>query len=191
MVVPFSSSARPIWPSPRTFTDLGTRTAISRGMAGTTGIAIPMASFSRGNHRVHKCGDRGIAGQRQLLGSSLHGVRRLLRRMLHLSSFSYLKYGEMRLFSQLAQDSQMQVGKVLWVAAPRARDSRGQAYALRRFLSHRDAALSGRLSDQSVPVGVQRGARRPRCRALYKGTDHRASPDASGQWKSRTAQSWE
>ena len=31
-------------------------------------------------------------------------------------SFSYLKYGPMRLFSQLAQDSQIQVGKVLWIA---------------------------------------------------------------------------
>jgi transketolase len=32
------------------------------------------------------------------------------------ASFSYLKYGLMRLFNQLAQDSQIQVGKVLWVA---------------------------------------------------------------------------
>jgi transketolase len=31
-------------------------------------------------------------------------------------AFSYLKYGEMRLFSQLAQDCELQVGKVLWVA---------------------------------------------------------------------------
>lgn len=31
-------------------------------------------------------------------------------------AFSYLKYGPMRLFSQLAQDSEMKVGKVLWVA---------------------------------------------------------------------------
>ena len=31
-------------------------------------------------------------------------------------SFSYLKYGAIRLFSQLAQDSQMKVGKLLWVA---------------------------------------------------------------------------
>ena len=31
-------------------------------------------------------------------------------------SFSYLKYGPMRLFSQLAQDCQLQVGKVLWIA---------------------------------------------------------------------------
>jgi transketolase len=30
-------------------------------------------------------------------------------------AFSYLKYGPMRLFSQLAQDSQLKVGKVLWV----------------------------------------------------------------------------
>jgi transketolase len=32
------------------------------------------------------------------------------------ASFSYLKYGLMRLFSQIAQDSQIKVGKVLWVA---------------------------------------------------------------------------
>lgn len=31
-------------------------------------------------------------------------------------SFSYLKYGMMRLFSQLAQDCQWKVGKVLWIA---------------------------------------------------------------------------
>jgi transketolase len=31
-------------------------------------------------------------------------------------SFSYLKYGPMRLFSQLAQDSELKVGKVLWIA---------------------------------------------------------------------------
>jgi transketolase len=31
-------------------------------------------------------------------------------------AFSYLKYGEMRLFSQLAQDCELRVGKVLWVA---------------------------------------------------------------------------
>ena len=32
------------------------------------------------------------------------------------AAFSYLKYGEMRLFSQLAQDCELKVGKVLWVA---------------------------------------------------------------------------
>jgi len=31
-------------------------------------------------------------------------------------SFVYLKYGPMRLFSQLAQDSEIKVGKVLWIA---------------------------------------------------------------------------
>jgi transketolase len=30
--------------------------------------------------------------------------------------FSYLKYGAMRLFSQMAQDSELKLGKVLWVA---------------------------------------------------------------------------
>jgi transketolase len=32
------------------------------------------------------------------------------------ASFSYLKYGAMRLFSQLAQDADLKVGKILWVA---------------------------------------------------------------------------
>jgi len=31
-------------------------------------------------------------------------------------SFVYLKYGPMRLFSQLAQDSEIKIGKVLWIA---------------------------------------------------------------------------
>lgn len=31
-------------------------------------------------------------------------------------SFSYLKYGPMRLFSQLAQDANLKLGKVLWIA---------------------------------------------------------------------------
>jgi transketolase len=31
-------------------------------------------------------------------------------------SFSYLKYGPMRLFSQLAQDTELRTGKVLWIA---------------------------------------------------------------------------
>jgi transketolase len=31
-------------------------------------------------------------------------------------SFSYLKYGPMRLFSQLAQDCELKVGKIIWVA---------------------------------------------------------------------------
>jgi transketolase len=32
------------------------------------------------------------------------------------ASFSYLKYGAMRLFSQLAQDADLKVGKILWIA---------------------------------------------------------------------------
>ncbi|MCH7520192.1 MAG: transketolase [Candidatus Marinimicrobia bacterium] len=32
-------------------------------------------------------------------------------------SFSYLKYGPMRLFSQLAQDSPLKVGRLLWIAS--------------------------------------------------------------------------
>ncbi len=32
------------------------------------------------------------------------------------ASFSYLKYGPLRLFSQMAQDSELKLGKILWVA---------------------------------------------------------------------------
>jgi transketolase len=32
------------------------------------------------------------------------------------ASFSYLKYGPLRLFSQMAQDSDLRLGKILWVA---------------------------------------------------------------------------
>ncbi len=32
------------------------------------------------------------------------------------ASFSYLKYGPLRLFSQMAQDSELKLGKVLWIA---------------------------------------------------------------------------
>lgn len=32
------------------------------------------------------------------------------------ASFSYLKYGPIRLFSQMAQDSELKLGKILWVA---------------------------------------------------------------------------
>ena len=35
-------------------------------------------------------------------------------------SFSYLKYGLMRLFSQLAQDCPLKVGKLIWVVGLRA-----------------------------------------------------------------------
>ena len=38
------------------------------------------------------------------------------RRCSTYGSFCYLKYGPMRLFSQLAQDCELKVGKVLWVA---------------------------------------------------------------------------
>ena len=32
------------------------------------------------------------------------------------ASFSYLKYGPLRLFSQMAQDTEMRLGKVIWIA---------------------------------------------------------------------------
>src|SRR5919204_398909 len=42
-------------------------------------------------------------------------------------SFSYLKYGEMRLFSQLAQDCELRVGRVLWVAGHSGPETAGDS----------------------------------------------------------------
>ena len=52
-------------------------------------------------------------------------------------SFSYLKYGPLRLFSQLAQDSELKVGKIIWVVGhsgpETAEDSRTQYGILHMF----------------------------------------------------------
>ena len=81
----------------------------------------------------------------------------------------YLKYGPMRLFSQLAQDCELKVGKVIWVAGHSGPgDGRGLAHALRHLRAGRDPALPRGPRDRPAPVGVQRGAgraRRRRCAA--------------------------
>ena len=81
-------------------------------------------------------------------------------------SFSYLKYGPMRLFSQLAQDCELKVGKVLWVAGhsgpETAEDSRTH-FGI--FETGRDAALPRGPRHRPAPVGVQRGAGGARRRA--------------------------
>ncbi len=78
-------------------------------------------------------------------------------------SFSYLKYGPMRLFSQLAQDSEIQVGKVISDrGAFGTRDRRRQPDALRHLRAGSDPAFPGRTRDGSASVGAQRGSGRDR-----------------------------
>ena len=80
-------------------------------------------------------------------------------------SFSYLKYGEMRLFSQLAQDCELKVGKVLWVAGhsgpETAEDSRTHFGIYEPGVTQ--LFPEGKVIDLH-PVGVQRGAGRARRR---------------------------
>ena len=101
-------------------------------------------------------------------------------------SFVYLKYGPMRLFSQLAQDSQIKVGKVLWVAGhsgpETAEDSRTH-FGI--FAPGRDAALPRRPRDRRAPVGVQRGAGGARRGAQDQRAHHCAAPHAPGDRDSR------
>ena len=81
----------------------------------------------------------------------------------------YLKYGPMRLFSQLAQDCELKVGKVLWVAGHSGPETAEDSpHPLRHLRAGRHAALPRRPRDRPAPVGAQRGAgaaRPPRSRA--------------------------
>ncbi len=78
-------------------------------------------------------------------------------------SFIYLKYGPMRLFSQLAQDCELKVGKVIWVAGHSGPETAEDSpHALRHLRDRRHAALPGGPRHRPAPVGVQRGAGRAR-----------------------------
>ena len=94
------------------------------------------------------------------------------------ASFSYLKYGLMRLFSQIAQDSDIKVGKVLWVAGhsgpETAEDSRTH-FGI--YETGRDGAVPRGPRDQHHPLGVQRGAGADRRGHGHRRAHRRAAPD--------------
>ena len=70
-----------------------------------------------GDHRVHQLRCRGGHRLRQPVSPKpLEEFDGFYSAHSTYASFSYLKYGLMRLFSQIAQDSDIKVGKVLWVA---------------------------------------------------------------------------
>ena len=74
-------------------------------------------------------------------------------------SFSYLKYGPMRLFSQLAQDCELKVGKVLWVAGhsgPETADDSRTHFGI--FAPGVTQLFPDGAGHQPAPVGAQRGA---------------------------------
>ena len=96
-------------------------------------------------------------------------------------SFSYLKYGPMRLFSQLAQDSELKVGKVLWIAGhagpETAEDSRTHFGIFETYVTQ--LFPEGHVIDLH-PVGVQRGAGRSGRGNGHVRAAHRAPRDAAG-----------
>ena len=95
-------------------------------------------------------------------------------------SFSYLKYGPMRLFSQLAQDTRAEGREGALAGRPcRPRDGRGLAHPLRHLRDARDPALPGRSRDRSASLGVQRSPRRSRRCAADGRSNRRAPRDAS------------
>ena len=96
-------------------------------------------------------------------------------------SFSYLKYGLLRLFSQMAQDCQLKMGKVLWVAGhsgPETADDSRTHFGI--FAPGRHPALPRGTRHQPLPLGAQRGAGRTGCRLGDRRADHRPAPHPPG-----------
>ena len=76
------------------------------------------------------------------------------------ASFSYLKYGPLRLFCQMAQDTRAQAGQGPLDRRPlRPGDRGGLADALRHLRDGRHAALPGGRGHRPASLGAQRGAR--------------------------------
>ena len=95
-------------------------------------------------------GDHGIRQRGMMAGmvtvnlarGPREGVRRFLGRLLYVRVVLYLKYGMFRLLSQLAQDCELKVGKVIWVAGHSGPGNRRrQPDPLRDLRAGCDAAL--------------------------------------------------
>ena len=103
-------------------------------------------------------------------------------------AFVYLHYGLMRLYSQLAQDNQLKVGKVLWIAGhsgPETADDSRTHFGISRQASR---SCSRTATSSTCTLGAQRGAGVARRGARAEGADHRAAPDpAAGRGADRAA----
>ena len=112
------------------------------------------------DHRVHQRGHQ--RGHRHRQPGRRPDERRSTasgRACSTYGSFCYLKYGPMRLFSQLAQDCELQGRQGDLGGRPLgARDGRGLAHALRHLRDRRHPALPGGPRHRPASVGVQRGA---------------------------------
>ena len=73
-------------------------------------------------------------------------------------SFSYLKYGPMRLYSQLAQDCELKVGKAFWVAGHSGPETAEDSRTHFGIFAPAVTQLSPRAGHRPAPVGIQRGA---------------------------------
>jgi len=76
-----------------------------------TGVLLPQGITEMANAGI--C--TGIAAT-NLSGDQFGGFNGYCAASSTYGAFAYLKYGPMRLFSQMAQDSQFKFGKVIWVA---------------------------------------------------------------------------
>ena len=174
-----SSSPRPTSPNPPTSPASARTSATCRASAGTSatrtrrGAVLPQeitefanAGIVAGMASVNFADDPFAAFDGFWGACSTYG------------SFSYLKYGPMRLFSQLAQDTELRLGRLLWVAGHSGPgDGRGLAHPLRHLRDRRHPALPERRGDRPAPVGAQRGAGHAGGRARDGRADRRAPPD--------------
>ncbi len=104
------------------------------------------------------------------------------------ASFSYLKYGPMRLFSQLAQDADLRRRPAALGGRPlRARDRRGFAHPFRHLRDRRHPALPERRGHRPAPLGAQRGPGHAGGRARDRRPDRGAPPHPARRSRSRTA----
>ena len=70
-------------------------------------------------------------------------------------SFTYLKYGSLRLFSQLSQDCELNVGKLLFCGGPlRSRDRRGFADSFRYLRARNDSTVPATSGHRPAPLGI-------------------------------------
>ena len=132
-----------------------------------------------GDHRVRQRRDRGRHGVGQLRRGSVHGASTGSgARCSTYASFSYLKYGPMRLFSQLAQDTELRLGRLLWVAGhsgpETAEDSRTHFGIFETGVTQ---LFPERRGHRPAPLGAQRGPGHAGGGARHGRPDHRPPPD--------------
>jgi transketolase len=96
------------------------------------------------------------------------------------ASFSYLVYGSLRLYSQLAQDCQLKTARSsTWRATPAPKPPTTPA-PISAYSPPASPDFSPRAGHQPPPLGIQRSSRAPGRRHWPQRFHHRPPPDQAG-----------